>query len=161
MDGIHHQLAIRAPRERVYQLIAEPALIGRWWGEQSVAETPEGTVLSHQAGPYGTVRLRVLEQTPGERVVWACIGDYPPDNPASAWVGTEFVFTLSDDANSGAAMVERAVSAQPIGTLTTLDFRQPGYDLNGRFAGFNNLAWALVLQALKQVCETTPPETTA
>ena len=62
MDGIHHQLAIRAPRERVYQLLAEPALIGRWWGEQSVADTPEGTVLSHQAGPYGTVRLRVLEQ---------------------------------------------------------------------------------------------------
>ena len=158
MHSIHHQVAIRAPLARVFRALNDPAEIDAWWCPQDVTDTPDGLVMSHQAGPYGTVRLRVLEQTPGERVVWACIGDYPPDNPASAWVGTEFVFTLSDDANSGAAMVERAVSTQPIDTLTTLDFRQPGYDLNGRFAGFNNLAWALVLQTLKQVCETTPPE---
>ena len=159
MTGIHHQWTIRAPRSRLDRLIAEPEHIGQWWGAQTVAHTPAGVVLSHQAGPYGTVRLRVVEQVTDERVVWACIGDYPPDNPASAWVGTQFVFALSDDPHSGAAMVERAVSAQPVSPLTTLDFHQPGYDLRGRFAGFNNHAWGQVLQSLKQACENAPKET--
>ena len=83
---------------------------------------------------------------------WACIGDYPPDNPASAWVGTRFVFELSSG-DSGAAMVERACTPAPIAELTTVDFRQTGYDLRGRFAGFNNSAWGQVLQSLKAACE--------
>lgn len=151
-DTLHHQLAIRAPRAAVYRAIAEPAQIGRWWDAQTEVPTPEGLVLEHQAGPYGTVRLRVLELQPDTRVEWACIGHYPPDNPTAAWVGTRFVFELSEG-DSGAAMITRACSPAPIATLTTLDFRHIGYDLRGRFAGFNNHAWGQVLQALKQACE--------
>ena len=81
---IHHQIAIPAPRSAVYRAIAEPAQIGRWWGAQTPVPTPEGLVLEHQAGPYGTVRLRVVDLQPDARIEWACIGDYPPDNPASA-----------------------------------------------------------------------------
>ena len=61
---IHHQIAIRAPRSAVYRAIAEPAQIGRWWGAQTPVPTPEGLVLEHQAGPYGTVRLRVVDLQP-------------------------------------------------------------------------------------------------
>ena len=149
---IHHQIAIRAPRSAVYRAIAEPAQIGRWWGAQTPVPTPEGLVLEHQAGPYGTVRLRVVDLQPDARIEWACIGDYPPDNPASAWVGTRFVFELSSG-DSGATMVERACSPAPIAELTTVDFRQTVYDLRGRFAGFNNNAWGQVLQSLKAACE--------
>ena len=73
---IHHQIAIRAPRSAVYRAIAEPAQIGRWWGAQTPVPTPEGLVLEHQAGPYGTVRLRVVDLQPDARIEWACIGDY-------------------------------------------------------------------------------------
>ena len=136
----------------MYRAIAEPAQIGRWWGAQTPVPTPEGLVLEHQAGPYGTVRLRVVDLQPHARIEWACIGDYPPDNPASAWVGTRFVFELSSG-DSGATMVERACTPAPIAELTTLDFRQTGYDLRGRFAGFSNNAWGQVLQSLKAACE--------
>lgn len=149
---IHHQLAIRATRSEVYRQLTEPELIGGWWGAQTLIETPEGRFMEHQAGPYGTVRLQVLEQLPDTRVAWACVGQYPPENPASAWPGTQFVFELSDG-DSGASMVERACSAEPIAALCTLDFRHAQYDQRGHFAGFNNQAWGQVLQALKQVCE--------
>lgn len=151
---LHHQIAIRAPRAAVYSTIAEPAQIGRWWGAQTPVQTQQGLELEHQAGPYGTVRLRVVELRPDTRIEWTCIGDYPPDNPAAAWVGTHFIFELSSG-DSGAARVERACSPAPIAELTTVDFRQTGYDLRGRFAGFNNNAWGQVLQALKEACEPT------
>ena len=160
MSGIHHQIAFRAPRAEVYRALAEPAGVGRWWGDQTLVETAEGRFMEHQAGPYGTVRLQVLERVANQRVVWTCVGDYPPENPASAWVGTQLVFDLSDG-DSGAAMVERAVSAEAPVALTTLDFRHTGYDLRGRFAGFNNHAWGQALQSLKQACESQALETSS
>ncbi len=152
MGSIHHQIAIRAQRAEVYRALAEPERIGTWWDQQTVVDTDEGRFMEHQAGPYGTVRLQVLEQAPDVRVVWTCVGDYPPDNPASAWVGTRLVFALSSD-DSGAAMVERACSSDAINALTTVDFTQSGYDMRSRFAGFNTNAWGQVLQSLKRVCE--------
>ena len=50
-------------------------------------------------------------------------------------------------------MFERACTPEPISELTPLVFRQTGYDLRGRFAGFNNNAWGQVLQSLKAACE--------
>ena len=105
--SIHHQLAIRATRSQVYRHLSQPDLIGSWWGEQTLIDTPEGQFMTHQAGPYGTVRLQVLTQELDTRVVWACVGQYPPDNPASAWPGTQFIFDLSEG-ESGAALVEAA-----------------------------------------------------
>lgn len=152
MHSIHHQVAIRAPLARVFRALNDQAEIGAWWCPQDVTDTPDGLVMSHQAGPYGTVRLRVLRRDAATGVTWTCISQHPPDNPASAWTGTRLVFDLSE-CNSGAALVERAVSSTPIAALTTVDFRHEGYDLSHRFAGFNSWAWALVLQALKQACE--------
>ena len=146
---IHHQVAIRAPLARVFRALAEPAEISAWWCPQSADETPEGLILSHEAGPYGTVRLRVLRCDAGAGVTWQCISQHPADNPASAWTGTRLVFDLSAG-DSGAARVERAVSSQPIAELTTVDFRHEGYDPASVFAGFNSWAWAQVLQSLKQ-----------
>ena len=154
--SIHHQLAIRATRAQVYRHLSQPDLIGSWWGEQTLIDTPEGQFMTHQAGPYGTVRLQVLEHLQDTRGVWACVGQYPPENPASAWPGTQFIFDLSEG-ESGAALVERACSAEPPAQLCTLDFQHVHYDLRGRFAGFNNQAWGQVLQALKQVCEQAAP----
>lgn len=151
-SAIHHQIAIRAPRARVYRALAEPDEISAWWCPQSVIDTSEGLVMSHQAGPYGTVRLKVLGRDPDIGVSWQCISTHARDNPASAWTGTQLVFDLSQG-DSGAAAVERAVAGAPIAELSTVDFRHLGYDLGHRFAGFNSWAWALVLQALKQHCE--------
>lgn len=153
--AIHHQLAVRAPRERIYRTLSEPAEIGAWWCPQSMADTPDGLVMSHQAGPYGTVRLRVLWRDPGAGVTWTCISQHPTDNPASSWTGTQLAFDLSRG-DSGAAMVEHAVSGTPLSQLTTVDFRHQGYDLASRFAGFNSFAWAQVLQSLKRHCEREP-----
>ena len=155
MQEVHHQLAIQASASKVYAALTDPTQVGQWWCPQTLIETAQGRFMEHHAGPYGTVRLQIVGQVANTRVVWACVGKYAPDNPACAWLGTQFIFELSDGtaATSGAALVERACSSKPLPTLTIVDFRQPGYDMNGIFAGFNNPAWGQVLESLKRFCE--------
>ena len=70
MHSIHHQVAIRAPLARVFRALNDQAEIGAWWCPQDVTDTPDGLVMSHQAGPYGTVRLRVLRRDAATGVTW-------------------------------------------------------------------------------------------
>jgi hypothetical protein len=92
----------------------------------------------------------VVELVPNKRIVWECISNHPKSSPASAWTGTRFIFE----------MAERGDGAAPSGSgsnqdrITTLDFRQTGYDEQSEFFGFNNFAWGQVLQNLKQVVES-------
>ena len=58
---------------------------------------------------------------------------------------------------SAAAAAEQESMPQSTGKpvrMTTVDFRQTGYDETSRFAGFNNFAWGQVLSNLKRVCES-------
>ena len=68
------------------------------------------------------------------------------------------MFDLSEG-DSGAPPIQRAGSAVARPATTTVDFRHTGYDLRGRFAGFNHNAWSHMLQARKQVCENQALET--
>lgn len=153
MATIHHQLAVAAPIGRVYAALSSAAGISTWWDRQTAVDTAHGQVLEHSPGPqHGTVRLRVVDRVADARVEWECISTHPVHSPAHAWTGTRFVFELSDG-DSAAATIERDCGATGA-DLTTIDFRQTGYDADSPFAGFNNFAWALVLGNLKRVCES-------
>ncbi|MGH8249819.1 MAG: SRPBCC family protein [Steroidobacteraceae bacterium] len=152
MVTIHHQLAIAAPVSKVYAAIASAEQIGSWWDRQKPLQTPKGLILEHDPGPeHGTVKLRVVQLLPNRRVEWECVSQHPKTSPASAWTGTRFVFDLSGGDSPAARF--GGDDADP---LTTLDFRQEGYDEASEFAGFNNFAWAQVLQNLKQTVEAKP-----
>ena len=150
MATIHHQVAIAAPVARVYAAISTAEGIGTWWDRQTATETPQGLVLEHNPGPeHGAVKLRVVESIPDKRVEWECISTHPATSPASAWTGTRFVFELSERASPAARFLCPGQSP-----ATTVDFRQVGYDERSEFAGFNNFAWGMVMQNLKQVVES-------
>ena len=150
MATIHHQLAIAAPVSQVYAAIASAEKIGSWWDRQKPLQTPKGLVLEHDPGPeHGAVRLRVVQLVPDRRVEWECVSTHPKTSPASAWTGTRFIFEITRGESPAARF-----GGERAGPLTTLDFRQEGYDESSEFAGFNNFAWAQVLQNLKLVVET-------
>jgi len=154
MGTIYHQLAIKAPRAKLYAAIATPQGVGTWWDQQTAVQTSDGLVLEHNPGPsHGVVRLKLAKLIPDTRIEWVCISTHPEDSPASAWTGTHFIFDLSEG-ESAASTAERASLPDPDARLTTLDFRQTGYDLDSRYAGFNNHAWGQVLSNLKRVCES-------
>jgi uncharacterized protein YndB with AHSA1/START domain len=138
MSTIHHQVSIDAPPSCVYEAISTAAGISTWWDKQTPIQTDRGLVLEHNPGPqHGAVQLRLVESIPDQRVEFECISHHPPSSPASVWTGTHFIFELSASGN-----------------VTTLDFRQTGYDEQSRFYDSNNLAWKQLLQHLKQVIES-------
>lgn len=155
MISIHHQIAIIAPIDKVYAALASADGISTWWDKQTPVQTDHGLVLEHNPGTrHGVVKLKVLDLIPNKRVEWECISNHPLESPASAWMGTHFVFEFTEQ-ESPASIIER--ECNPSGTedkrITTVDFRQTNYDEQNRYAGFNNFAWALVLNNLKAVCE--------
>jgi uncharacterized protein YndB with AHSA1/START domain len=114
MATIHHQIAIAAPVAKVYAAMSTPEGIGTWWDKQTVTETPEGLLMSHDPGPgHGEVQLRVVELVPNKRVQWECISTHPATSPASAWTGTRFVFELSDGESPPGASSAPARPALP------------------------------------------------
>jgi uncharacterized protein YndB with AHSA1/START domain len=152
MASIQHRVTIDAPVANVYEAIATAGGIGTWWDKQTAVQTARGLVLEHNPGPeHGVVRLRVVELVPNERVEWECISTHPASSPASAWTGTHFVFEIAESGDEAAPPGGK----RPPAPATTVDFRQAGYDERSEFFGSNSAAWALVLQNLKRVLETT------
>ena len=155
MTTIHHQVAIVAPVEKVYEALSSAEGVSTWWDKQTPVQTEQGLVLEHSPGPkHGVVRLRVLAPITNQRVEWECISNHPPESPASAWTGTHFIFDLSEQESAASTAIrECAASGAQDKRITTLDFRQTNYNEGSQYAGFNNFAWALVLSKLKDECE--------
>lgn len=156
MATIYHQIAILVPAQRVYEALSSAEGISTWWDKQTPVQTDQGLVLEHDPGPkHGVVRFRVVKLIPSQYVEWECISRHSAESPASAWTGTHFTFEISER-ESAASTAERDCAANPkdIKHITTVDFRQSGYDAESKFAGFNNFAWGQVLNSLKGVCES-------
>lgn len=150
MATIYHQVSIDAPIAKVYEAISTADGIGTWWDKQTPTQTDRGLVLEHNPGPeHGVVKLKVIELIPAKRIEWECISTHPQSSPASAWTGTHFTFDLADGGES-----PTAGSSTVPDRVTTLDFRQVGYDERSEFFGSNNFAWGQTLQNLKQVVES-------
>jgi uncharacterized protein YndB with AHSA1/START domain len=137
MATIHHQVVINAPVARVYAALATAEGISTWWDKQTERRTDRGVVLEHNPGPeHGIVQLEVIDQVENGRIEWKCISTHPSSSPASAWMGTHFIFELT-----------------PRDGQTMVDFRQTEYDESSRFFAPNRDAWRSVLDNLKQVIE--------
>ena len=135
MSTIHHHVSINAPVAEVFKAIATPEGLSTWWDKQTLVQTDRGAVLEHNPGAeHGVVSLRIVESVPNRRVEWECISTHPKSSPASAWTGTHFTFEMAE--RDG---------------VTSLDFRQSGYDERSEFFGSNNLAWKELMHHLKEV----------
>jgi len=124
MADILHRLSIDAPPERVYELIATPAGIERWWTGHTV--DGDGDKLSFSfGGPSPAACVKVTENTP-EQIVWHVV-EGPPD-----WLGTDITFIL-----------------RPTGEGTTLLFSHHGWREPDEFMANCSSEWASYLIGLK------------
>jgi uncharacterized protein YndB with AHSA1/START domain len=152
MASIRHQIAIRAPLEKVYAALSSPEAVSKWWDKQTETRAPCGTVWSHDPGPqHGRVDLLLWDMTPTQRVEWECISEHPSTSPASAWTGTHIKFELTSAESPAAILMS---GGEKTAAYTTVNFEQTNYDENSPYFGFNNWAWAQVLNGLKSYCES-------
>ncbi len=83
MADILHRVTIKAPPEAVFDLIATPAGVARWWTDDSTAEPRPGSVSVFKfMGGKVVFRMQIDEYAPGEKLAWTCLGDY------DEWNGT-------------------------------------------------------------------------
>jgi len=151
MAAIYHQVWINAPLATVYQAISTLEGIVSWWGPHKSTKTDTGLVVEHDPGPaHGVVRFKVLDTVQDKRVEWEFISTHPNTSPASAWTGTHVIWEISQRDN----VVALSGFGKDGDRIAILDFRHSGWDQNSEYLGFCSFAWAMVLQKLKQVCES-------
>lgn len=150
MATLHHQVWIKAPARRVYDALATAEGL-RWWAPHTSTQTDDGLVLAHSPGPaHGDVQMKVIESLPAERITWEIISTHPERSPASAWTGTRMRFEISEQPSPGHWMGMDNEGE----TMTVVDFYHGGWDEQSEFIGFCNYAWGVVLDMLRNWCES-------
>ena len=133
MPDIRHRVAITAPIESVYEAVATPEGISRWWTRDGVrGEGTEGSKLQFFFGqPDPAAIMEVTRLDPDGHVSWNCI------EGADEWVGTTLTFDLTHNDD------------QTVVLFTHADWREPV-----EFMAHCSARWAYFLLSLKSLLET-------
>lgn len=128
MADVLHQVAIQATPAQLYAALTKENGLKNWWSEHS---TVEGSLTSVSFyNNMVTFKLRVAEQEPNSKVVWAVEGG-PPD-----WANTTITWTIGE--HEGQTMLHLAHR----GFAST----------EGNFAGIN-YTWGWYLTSIKFLLE--------
>lgn len=160
MKTIHQEIWIDADRTTVFAALTTREGIDGWWGQVLAAEPEVGSVVELDHGLEAPLRMRVMDLSPNQRVVWRCVSDFTDTrNPGSDWLGKTFAFTLRTA--EGEPAFEWLGPRFEFGTatdVTILDFRNPGWTPDDRWYAFCNAAWATTLDGpLRESCEAGKP----
>jgi len=88
MSDILHRIGVVAPLDDVYQAVATPEGIARWWTTDTVGKSEVGGQFAFRFGDVGGFDMEVLELDPSGRVRWR-VTDGPEE-----WIGTEIDWRL-------------------------------------------------------------------
>ncbi|MBI3635651.1 MAG: SRPBCC domain-containing protein [Candidatus Rokubacteria bacterium] len=92
MPDLHHEIAIQATPQTVYDALTTTPGLGGWWTSDSSAEPRVGSIATFGFGRRSTVfRMRVDELVPGRRIVWQCLGD------VDEWKDTRLTWDIAPD----------------------------------------------------------------
>jgi uncharacterized protein YndB with AHSA1/START domain len=129
MPNILHRVGIPGPADAVYQAIATPEGLSRWWVTGTTGTSKVGGVIKfRQEG--GGFDMRIDELTPNRLVRWTCVGG-PPE-----WVGTGITFKLSST-----------------DTETVVLFTHANWKEEVEFMHHCSTKWATFLLSLKSLLE--------
>ncbi len=132
MPDIFHDLHIHAPPEKVFQAVATPAGLDRWWTKRSQGEPVSGSTYEFWFAPEFDWRGVVRRTTPNIEIEWEFTR---ADND---WVGTRLGLRLT---------------AKHEGKCTELSFHHTGWpERNAHYRG-TCFCWAMYLRLLKRYLE--------
>lgn len=135
MFDILHRVGIRAPKARVYDALATPQGLARWWTVQTTGDSKEGGALNFRftadGRELGFFDMKILELAPQRRVLWTVV-----DGPAE-WIGTRISFELKQEQD-----------------FTIVLFRHEGWREPVEFMYHCSTKWATYLMSLKAFGET-------
>lgn len=133
MTDIRHRVCISAPLAKVYEAVATPQGISKWWTREGVrGESTEGSKLQFFFGqPEPAAVMEITRLSPAGHVSWNCI------EGADEWVGTKLTFDLAESGDETVVM------------FTHADWRSPS-----EFMAHCSARWAYFLLSLKSLMET-------
>lgn len=134
MPDLRHSLTTAAPAASVYELVATPEGLARWWAADVVVHAADPLDVELGFFKRTTVyRLRRTEAKPGTRVVWAC-------TTGREWAGTTLTFDL-----------------QGSGEKTALRFDHAGWRAETPYFIDCNTTWGGLLFRLRAAAEGRNP----
>ena len=131
MVDILHRVGVAAPLDSVYEAVATPEGIARWWTKETTGNGAVGGQLFFRFGETGSFDMEVVENEPSSRVRWRVTAG--PEE----WVGTEIHWDLSSQS-----------------AHTIVDFKHQGWSEPGEFMAHCSTKWATFLMSLKELMET-------
>jgi uncharacterized protein YndB with AHSA1/START domain len=133
VPDIRHRVVISAPPGDVYEAVATPEGISKWWTRDGVrGELAEGSQLRFFFGqPEPAAVMEVTGLKPGGQVCWSCVGG------ADEWVGTRLCFELTET-----------------GGETAVIFTHAGWRDPSEFMAHCSARWAYFLLSMKSYLET-------
>lgn len=131
MVDILHKVAARAPIDAFYKALTTIDGLADWWTTETEGEPGVGGVIQFRFGTTGFFKMKVLELSAPNRVVWQVM-DGPQD-----WIGTQIAFELKQD-----------------GDFAVVLFRHAGWREPSEGMHHCSTKWAVFLMSLKALVET-------
>ena len=153
MPGIHHELLIAVPAEKVYRAITTGEELAAWWTPGTNAKPELDSVARFPFGPDYFKEMKIVELEPFVRVKWKCIAG------TDEWIGTTLSFHLYGGDKETLLRSHPEVQGQVQqqkdfinGTLLT--FHHDNWREDTPMLAECNYTWAQFLRSLKLLCET-------
>ncbi|NED96210.1 activator of HSP90 ATPase [Phytoactinopolyspora alkaliphila] len=112
-DSIQREVVVKAPQERVWHVLTEPAQVARWFGQRAEFELREGAPARFRWDDYGWFSARIERVEPPTSFCfrWAEDPDRPLEDSPSTLV--EFTLTANHDGTTTVRVVESGFARFP------------------------------------------------
>lgn len=132
-----HEVTVKATPDAIYQAVSTGQGLAAFWTSESQAESKVGSVATFGFGGPSQ-RMRIDELTPGKRVRWTALDDFP------TWGNTTVTWDISPAENGE----------------TKVRFRHADWpeQVSQDDLGSVNYTWGLIVERLKQYAESGKPQ---
>jgi uncharacterized protein YndB with AHSA1/START domain len=136
MVDINHRVGIKAPVTKVFAALSTPEGVAGWWTKETAGDSMAGGKMnvrftSPAGKEIGSMKFEVLELVPNRKVHWRF------QSGPEEWVGTDVVFTLSQNAE-----------------YTIVLFSHAHWREFVEFTAHCSMKWATFLLSLRELVET-------
>ena len=132
MANIYHNITVKAPIGKVYEVISKLDGLKNWWTTDTSGNSEKGGELRFGFGGEMFNKMKVTGSEKNKSVNWKCV-DGPSD-----WIGTNLSFILSEDKNKN----------------TIVKFEHNDWKEANDFYGNCNFHWGRYMQSMQALCET-------